>query len=285
MLRNPLIAASGTFGYGVSTGLLDLGRLGGLVSKASTWTRDGCPTPDAGALRPLNAIGLQGVGVRAFVKDGRRGSPDSTPSCFATRRHQRIRGVTRVSTTSGARPEINISCPTSKRAAWPWGRPRDDSQVIKAVRKATRLPVIRSSPNVGDITVFARAPKRRGRRALMHQHALWPRDRRRPAGRAWPSARAASSGPAIRPVWCAWVAGRAGGQDPVIGIGGIPRRRRPRVPGSPGAGRPGRHRELVDPGLYDRILTSSGLSERTVSSVNRWWGRCNTRGQAGEADP
>src|SRR5206468_8291828 len=71
--KNPLIAASGTFGYGVEyEGLLDLSRLGGLVSKGLYLEpRDGCPTPRIVETPSglLNAIGLQGVGVRAFVKD------------------------------------------------------------------------------------------------------------------------------------------------------------------------------------------------------------------------
>src|SRR5207247_1399899 len=71
--KNPLIAASGTFGYGVEyEGLLDLSRLGGLVSKGLYLEpRDGCPTPRIVETPSglLNAIGLQGVGVRAFVRD------------------------------------------------------------------------------------------------------------------------------------------------------------------------------------------------------------------------
>ena len=72
-LKNPLIAASGTFGYGVEyEGILDLSRLGGLVSKGLYLEpRDGCPTPRIVETPSglLNAIGLQGIGVRAFVRD------------------------------------------------------------------------------------------------------------------------------------------------------------------------------------------------------------------------
>ncbi len=216
--KNPLIAASGTFGYGVEyEGLLDLSRLGGLVSKGLYMeARDGCPTPRIAETPSglLNAIGLQGVGVRAFVKDvlprlARFDTVVLVNVCGDT--VDEYAEVTRVlDDAPGVHGlEINISCPNVKKGGMAFGGdPVMTHEVIKTVRKATRLPVIpKLSPNVGDITVFARAAED------------------------------------------AVADGRAGGEDP----GDRHRRhqlgrRRPRVPDRRVPGRPDRHRELRRPG-------------------------------------
>ena len=149
--------------------------------------------------------------------------------------------------------EINISCPNVKKGGMAFGGdPVMTHEVIKAVRKATRLPVIpKLSPNVGDITVFARAAEDAGADALSCINTLLGLaidvETRRPR---LAFGTGGLSGPAIRPiaVRMAWQAARAV-KIPVIGIGGITsRRRRPRVPDRRVPGRPGRHRELRRPG-------------------------------------
>ncbi len=284
-LKNPLIAASGTFGYGVEyEGLLDLSRLGGLVSKGLYMeARDGCPTPRI-AQTPsglLNAIGLQGVGVRAFVKDvlprlARFDTVVLVNVCGDT--VDEYAEVTRVlDDAPGVHGlEINISCPNVKKGGMAFGGdPVMTHEVIKAVRKATRLPVIpKLSPNVGDITVFARAAEDAGADALSCINTLLGLavdvEARRPR---LAFGTGGLSGPAIRPiaVRMAWQAARAV-KIPVIGIGGI---------SSAGdalefliagcrAVQIGTA-NFVDPGLYDRILgeLAAYLKRHGLEDVNQ----------------
>jgi dihydroorotate dehydrogenase (NAD+) catalytic subunit len=283
--KNPLIAASGTFGYGVEyEGLLDLSRLGGLVSKGLYMeARDGCPTPRIAETPSglLNAIGLQGVGVRTFVKDvlPRLAQFDTVVLvnvCGDT--VEEYAEVTRVlDDAPGVHGlEINISCPNVKKGGMAFGGdPVMTHEVIKAVRKATRLPVIpKLSPNVGDITVFARAAEEAGADALSCINTLLGLaidvETRRPR---LAFGTGGLSGPAIRPiaVRMAWQAARAV-KIPVIGIGGI---------SSAGdalefliagcrAVQVGTA-NFVDPGLYDRILDEllAYLERHGLEDVNQ----------------
>ena len=233
-LKNPLVAASGTFGYGVEyEGLMDLGLLGGLVSKGLYLEpRDGAPTPRIVETPSglLNAIGLQGVGVRAFVKDVLpRLAPHDTPVlvnvCGDT--VEEYAEVTRIvdGAPGVAGVEINISCPNVKKGGMAFGGdPRMTAEVVTAVRKATRLPIIpKLSPNVADITVFARVCEDSGADALSCINTLLGLvidvEARRPR---LSFGTGGLSGPAIRPVAVrmAWQAARAV-KIPVIGIGGI----------------------------------------------------------------
>jgi dihydroorotate dehydrogenase (NAD+) catalytic subunit len=232
--KNPLIAASGTFGYGVEyEGLLDLALLGGLVSKGLYLeARDGCPTPRIVETPSglLNAIGLQGVGVRAFVKDVLpRLAPFDTVVlvnvCGDT--VEEYAEVTRVlDDAPGVHGiEVNISCPNVKKGGMAFGGdPVMTHEVVRAVRKATRRPVIpKLSPNVGDIAVFARAAAEAGADALSCVNTLLGLaidvETRKPR---LAFGTGGLSGPAIRPVAVrmAWQAARAV-KIPVIGIGGI----------------------------------------------------------------
>jgi dihydroorotate dehydrogenase (NAD+) catalytic subunit len=232
--KNPLIAASGTFGYGVEyEGLLDLALLGGLVSKGLYMEpRDGCPTPRITETPSglLNAIGLQGVGVRAFVKDvlprlGRYDTQVLVNVCGDT--VDEYAEVTRVldGAPGVAGVEINISCPNVKKGGMAFGGdPRMTSEVVSAVRKATKLPVIpKLSPNVADITVFARAAEEAGADALSCINTLLGLavdvETRKPK---LAFGTGGLSGPAIRPVAVrmTWQVARAV-KIPVIGIGGI----------------------------------------------------------------
>jgi dihydroorotate dehydrogenase (NAD+) catalytic subunit len=272
-LKNPLIAASGTFGYGVEyEGILDLSRLGGLVSKGLYLEpRDGCPTPRIVETPSglLNAIGLQGVGVRAFVRDvlPRLAAFDTAVLvnvCGDT--VEEYAEVTRIvdAAPGVAGVEINISCPNVKKGGMAFGGdPRMTHEVVAAVRKATRLPVIpKLSPNVADITVFARVCEEAGADALSCINTLLGLvidvDARKPR---LAFGTGGLSGPAIRPVAVrmAWQAARAV-KIPVLGIGGIGSARdalefliagcRAVQVGTA---------NFVDPGVYDRIL--EGLQE------------------------
>ena len=240
--KNPFIAASGTFGYGVEyENVLDLALLGGLVSKGLFLEpRDGCPTPRLAETPSglLNAIGLQGVGVRSFVRDvlprlRRFDTVVLVNVCGDT-----VDEYAEVARILDGAPgvgglEINISCPNVEKGGMAFGGdPRMTHEVVAAVRKATRLPVIpKLSPNVADIAVFARASAEAGADALSCINTLLGMaidvDTRRPR---LAFGTGGLSGPAIRPiaVRMAWQAARAV-KIPVIGIGGITS---PRTPSS-----------------------------------------------------
>jgi dihydroorotate dehydrogenase (NAD+) catalytic subunit len=283
--KNPLIAASGTFGYGVEyEGLLDVSRLGGLVSKGLYLEpRDGCPTPRIVETPSglLNAIGLQGVGVRGFVMDvlprlARYDTVVLVNICGDT--VEEYAEVARIlDGAPGVRGlEINISCPNVKKGGMAFGGdPVMTHEVVAAVRKATRLPVIpKLSPNVGDIAVFARAAEEAGADALSCINTLLGLvvdvEARKPR---LAFGTGGLSGPAIRPVAVrmAWQAARAV-KVPVIGIGGITSARdalefliagcRAVQIGTA---------NFVDPGLYDRMLEELAeyLERHGLADVNQ----------------
>jgi dihydroorotate dehydrogenase (NAD+) catalytic subunit len=233
-LKNPLIAASGTFGYGVEyEDILDLSLLGGIACKGLYLEpRDGCPVPRIAETPAglLNAIGLQGVGIRAFVKDvlprlARFDTAVIVNACGDT--VEEYAEVARIASDAPgvAAIEINISCPNVEKGGMAFGGdPRMTHAVVAAVRKATRLPVIpKLSPNVADITVFARVCQEAGADALSCINTLLGLavdvETRRPR---LAFGTGGLSGPAIRPiaVRMAWQAARAV-TIPVIGIGGI----------------------------------------------------------------
>jgi dihydroorotate dehydrogenase (NAD+) catalytic subunit len=233
-LKNPLIAASGTFGYGIEyEGTVDLSVLGGIATKGLyLQPRDGCPTPRIVETPSglLNAIGLQGVGAPAFVRDvlprlARHDTAILVNVCGDT--VEEYAEVTRLmdGAPGVSAVEINISCPNVKKGGMAFGGdPRMTHDVVSAVRRATRLPVVpKLSPNVADITVFARACEEAGADALSCVNTFLGLavdvETRRPK---LAFGTGGLSGPAIRPlaVRMAWQAARAV-RIPVIGIGGI----------------------------------------------------------------
>ncbi len=299
-LKNPLIAASGTFGYGVEyEGLLDLSRLGGLVSKGLYMEpRDGCPTPRIVETPSglLNAIGLQGVGVRAFVSDvlprlARYDTAVFVNVCGDT--VDEYAEVTRVvdGAPGVAGVEINISCPNVKKGGMAFGGdPRMTAEVVRAVRKATKLPVIpKLSPNVADIAVFARAAEEAGADALSCINTLLGLvvdvETRKPR---LAFGTGGLSGPAIRPVAVrmAWQAARAV-KIPVIGIGGISTAQdalefliagcRAVQIGTA---------NFVDPGVYERILAGleAYLKRHGLADVGAVVGSLQFPGMAAPAE-
>ena len=233
MLRGPGLAASGTFGYGTEVPLLERRALGAMVSKGIFLRpRQGTPPPRIVETPSgmLNAIGLQGPGVEALIRDyapqwagwdfpvlvNINGESASEYGELAAR----LDGVPGV-----AGLEINISCPNVEQGGLYFGNdPRAAAAVTEAVRKRTKLPVwVKLTPMVSDIGVIARAVEGAGADALcaintfvglsIDLNAYRPRLSFRTGG---------LSGPAIRPlaVHLAHQAARAV-RIPVLGIGGI----------------------------------------------------------------
>jgi dihydroorotate dehydrogenase (NAD+) catalytic subunit len=233
-LRNPLIAASGTFGYGLEyEDLVDLSLLGGIVSKGLFLEpRSGCPTPRIVETPSglLNAIGLQGIGVRAYVADILPRLATHDTAVLVNVCGDSVDEYAEVARILDDAPgvsglEINISCPNVAKGGMAFGTdPRMTRDVVGAVRDATRLPIIaKLSPNVTDITVLAKASEEAGADAISCINTVLGLavdvESRRPR---LAFGTGGLSGPAIRPiaVRMAWQAAAAVG-IPVIGIGGI----------------------------------------------------------------
>jgi dihydroorotate dehydrogenase (NAD+) catalytic subunit len=233
-LKNPVMPASGTFGYGEEYApYLDLNRLGALITKGlSLNPKAGNPTPRIAETTSgmLNAIGLQNVGIDAFIASKvpyYRGINTPVIANFfgntleeygeVARKLNDVPEVTAV--------ELNISCPNVKQGGIVFGTdPSAAAQVVALVRKALNKPlIVKLTPNVTDITVIARAVEEAGADAISCINTLTgmaidirtrkPKIANRTGG---------LSGPGIRPV-----AVRMTHQVvqavkiPVIGIGGI----------------------------------------------------------------
>ena len=294
--KNPLIAASGTFGYGVElAGTVDLERLGGFVSKGLYLEpREGCPMPRIVETPSglLNAIGLQGVGVKAFVEDvlpRLQGCKTEVLVNVCGDSVEEYAEVARIVDTAPgvAGVEVNISCPNVKKGGIAFGGdPQMTREVIAAVRKATRLPLIpKLSPNVTDIALFARICEEAGADGLSCINTLLGLaidvERRRPK---LGFGTGGLSGPAIRPiaVRMAWQAARAV-KIPVIGIGGISTAEdalefliagcRAVQVGTA---------NFVDPSVYDRILAGleAYLDRHGVHDINEVVGTLRYPGEA-----
>jgi dihydroorotate dehydrogenase (NAD+) catalytic subunit len=176
-LKNPLIAASGCFGYGVEyADTVDLSSLGGIAVKGLFLTeREGHPPPrivetPAGM---LNAIGLQGIGVHRFIDEKlpelrARGATVIVNICGTT--IDEYAEVARIlSDADGvAAIELNISCPNIKEGGITFGCSLTGTfEVVSAVRQVTRLPIIpKLTPNVTDVASFARASEEAGADAV-----------------------------------------------------------------------------------------------------------------------
>ena len=168
LLPNPVMVASGTFGYGLEySSLVDIGKLGGVVMKGLSLE------PRPGNLPPrlvetfgglINAIGLENVGVRVFVDQilpsVRRQDVTIIANIFGNSVDEYARLAKILSEAEGITAmEINISCPNVKRGGMVFGTdPRSAFEVVSSVRKNTSLPVItKLTPNVTDIGMIARA--------------------------------------------------------------------------------------------------------------------------------
>lgn len=233
-LKNPVMTASGTFGYGAEFGgLVDLNRLGGIVLKGlSLLPAKGNPPPRIveTACGMLNAIGLENVGLEAFINNKlpflKTLSVPVITNIYGKTVDEYVRLAERL---DGVDPvagiEVNISCPNVTAGGVAFGVDPDAAyDVIKAVRRKTRKPVIaKLSPNVTDITEIARKVEQAGADAISLINTLTGMaidvDTRRPV---LANITGGLSGPAIKPVALrmVWQTARVV-KVPVIGIGGI----------------------------------------------------------------
>ena len=233
-LKNPVLTASGTFGYALEyDDFFDVGELGGICTKGLSLLPRAGNKPDRiaeTAAGMLNAIGLANVGVEAFCTEKlpklRERKVTVIANIFATtipdfvtlaERLDREEGVTAV--------ELNVSCPNVDKGGLEFGvDPAAAARVTEAVRKATRLPVwVKMSPQAGDLRGVGIACQEAGADALTAINTIrglsidvrtWrPRIANKTGG---------LSGPALKPIALrmVWELSRAV-KIPVIGIGGI----------------------------------------------------------------
>lgn len=231
---NPVMTASGTFGYGLEfADLVDLSQIGGIIMKGTTLNpREGNDYPRMAetASGMLNCVGLQNKGVDYFcehiypkVKDipsnmivnVSGSSPDDYAACAA-----RINELDAIPAI-----ELNISCPNVKQGGMAFGVTTEGaSQVVKAVRKVyDKTLIVKLSPNVTSIADIARSVEDAGADAVSLINTLMGMsidiERRKPR---LSINTGGLSGPAVKPVAvrCVWQVAKAV-QIPVIGLGGI----------------------------------------------------------------
>lgn len=233
-LKNPVLTASGTFGYGEEfRDIIDLNRLGGVIVKGvSVRPIIGNPPPRIWETPSgmLNAIGLENPGVDVFLNEKlpalKRYDTAVIVNIFGYSLEEYVAVAERLDGAPGvAGLEVNISCPNVKAGGIVFGtNVKAAFELLSAVRKATRLPVIaKLSPNVTDITEFARAAEDAGCDGLslintLLGMAIDVRSRRPRLA----NCTGGLSGPAIRPVAVrmVWQAAKAV-KVPIIGMGGI----------------------------------------------------------------
>jgi len=233
-LKNPVIAASGCFGYGVEyADLVDLSSLGAVAVKGLFLNeREGHPAPrivetPAGM---LNAIGLQGIGVRRFVDEKlpelRARRATVIVNVCGTTLDEYVEVSRILSDAEGVDAiELNISCPNIKEGGIQFGCNLSSTHdVVSAVRKVTRLPLIpKLTPNVTDVASFARASEDAGADAVSLVNTFLAMvldvETRRPK---ISNGMGGLSGPAIRPIAVRMVYEcRQAVKIPIIGMGGI----------------------------------------------------------------
>jgi len=233
-LRNPVIAASGTFGYGEEFArFTDLKEIGGICVKGTS------AQPIEGTLPPrlfptasgmLNAIGLENVGVQAFIRDKmpflRAVGCTVFVNVFGFAEDDYVEVVNKLNACEGiAAYELNISCPNTERGGMVFGtNPAATTQLTRKVKDCSRRPVfVKLSPNVTDIVELARAAVDGGADALsvantylgmaIDAETFQPRIHNVTGG---------LSGPAIKPITLRMVYQIAKALPiPVIGLGGI----------------------------------------------------------------
>jgi dihydroorotate dehydrogenase (NAD+) catalytic subunit len=234
-LRNPILVASGTFGYGVEFAhLVDLNRLGGIVVKGlSREPMEGAPAPrlcetPAGM---LNAVGLQNIGVRAFVAEKlpvlRKYDTAIIANVFGYCVEDYLEVIRILEDADGlAAYELNISCPNVKRGGMQFGGdPALVAEVVGAARKAAaKRPLwVKLSPMVADIGLIAKTAEGAGADALTVANtypsmAIDPWSGKSRLG----NQTGGLSGPSIKPITLrlVWETAKAV-KSPIIGVGGI----------------------------------------------------------------
>jgi len=233
-LKNPVLAASGTYAYGIEfKGLVDLNALGGIVVKGlSREPMEGNPPPrlfeSEGGM--INSIGLQNIGVRAFVRDKlpalRAFDTAIVANVFGYALEDYAEVIRVLEEAEGvAAYELNVSCPNTKRGGIFFSSdPALLGEVVAAARALAKRPlIVKLSPNVARIEPLARAAAEAGADAISLINtivalAIDARTRRPRIGAGF----GGLSGPAIKPIALRLVYEAAQAvKIPVIGLGGI----------------------------------------------------------------
>jgi dihydroorotate dehydrogenase (NAD+) catalytic subunit len=233
-LRNPVLAASGTFGYGVEfASLLDLNKLGGIVTKGlSIEPILGNPAPrlwhtEAGM---INSVGLQNVGVDAFVREKlpklRRYSVPIFTNVFGYRVDNYLGVLKRLEDAEGiAGYELNISCPNTKEGGIFFSSdPQATYDLVARTRQVARRPLlVKLSPNVSSIQPFVKAVQDAGADgiSLVNTFVSLALDNDTRSARIG-AGFGGLSGPGIRPIAVRLVYEAAQmARIPIVGLGGI----------------------------------------------------------------
>ncbi len=233
-LKNPVMVASGTFGYGEEySPYIDLNSLGAVVTKGISFHPiDGNPPPRIWETPSglLNSIGLQNVGVKTFIKEKlpflKGFDTRIIVNIFGNTAREYAKVAERLSADSRIDAiELNISCPNVQKGGMIFGTdPKSTKKVVSSVRKVCGLPmIVKLSPNVKDITEFAKISEGEGADAVSLINTLLGMaidvETRRPR---LANITGGLSGPAIRPIALrmVWQAAKTV-KIPVIGMGGI----------------------------------------------------------------
>lgn len=233
-LKNPVMTASGTFGYGEEfADFIDLARLGGIVVKGTTGERrQGNPYPRMAETPAgmLNAVGLQNVGVDTFctvvyprIKDIATNILVNVSGSSVDEYCQVAEKINALDNIPGI--ELNISCPNVKQGGMGFGtQPEMAAQVVRAVRQVYhKTLIVKLTPNVTSVVDIAKAVEAAGADALSLINTLLGMaidvERQRPK---LSTVTGGLSGPCVKPVAvrCVWQVAHAV-QIPVIGMGGI----------------------------------------------------------------
>ena len=231
--KNPVITASGTFGFGQEYArLYDISRLGGISCKGTTLKeRPGNPVPRVCETPSgiLNCVGLQNPGVDAFIKDDlpflEKSGTVIIANIAGSAEEDYVETVSRLNGTSVDMIELNISCPNVKEGGMAFGVTcAGAAAVVKAVRRAYhKTLIVKLSPNVTDVAEIARACEAEGADSVSLINTLMGMtidiERRKPV---LSIATGGLSGPAVKPVALrmVWQVAKAV-SIPVIGLGGI----------------------------------------------------------------
>lgn len=231
--KNPVIPASGVFGYGREyEELFSLSRLGGIATKGTTITkRNGNPSPRIAETPSgmLNSVGLQNPGIDKFISDELPNLMTKDTVILAniagSTAEECVEIAKKLDQTDVHMIELNISCPNVKQGGMAFGATCDGaSTVTKLVRQATKKPlIVKLSPNVTSITDIAKAVEAEGADAVSLINTLLGMridiNTRRPVLR---NNMGGMSGAAVFPVALRMVWQTANAVDiPVIGMGGI----------------------------------------------------------------
>ncbi len=234
ILNNPIMTASGTFGYGQEfEPFVDLDSLGAVVVKGiSLYPRPGNPPPRIveTPCGMLNAIGLENVGAKHFISDKlpylREKKCPLIVNILGDSIEEYCQLAKQLSAENGISAlELNISCPNVKKGGVAFGANNELAyELTSAVRKITKLPlIVKLSPNVNDITIMAKAVEAAGADAISLINTLIGMaidiKTQRPV---LANITGGLSGPAIKPIALrmVWQASSSV-KIPVIGIGGI----------------------------------------------------------------